>query len=177
MREVVVDLKRYQKAKPAEVVVKDTGRWKIAITAAAVLAISALLSTWLRQESGSSWVNPLANAVFTRFTDWDSSERDAAISPDGKFIAFLSDRDGIFDAWVSQIGSGTFLNLTKGRFPALLHESIPVIGFSGDGAHVWLSIKVLNSKGTQISGDMWITPTMGGTARPFSPRRGSLLVA
>ena len=46
--------------------------------------------------------NPLANAQFTRFTDFSGSEQDAAISPDGRFVAFLSDRDGAFDAWVSQ---------------------------------------------------------------------------
>ena len=58
--------------------------------------------------------NPLANAQFTRFTDWEGTEEGAEISPDGKFVAFLADRDGQFDLWVSQVGTGRFLNLTPG---------------------------------------------------------------
>ena len=57
--------------------------------------------------------NPLANAQFSRFTDWDGTEGGAEISPDGKFVAFLADRDGEFDLWVSQVGTGRFLNLTQ----------------------------------------------------------------
>ena len=53
--------------------------------------------------------NPLANAQFTRFTDWEGTEEGAEISPDGKFVAFLADRDGEFDLWLSQVGTGQFL--------------------------------------------------------------------
>ena len=34
----------------------------------------------------------LRNADFRRFTDWEGTEEGAEISPDGKFVAFLSDR-------------------------------------------------------------------------------------
>ena len=63
--------------------------------------------------------NPLANARFTRVTDFAGDELDAAISPDGRFVAFVSDRDGRFDVWLSQIGSGEFRNLTNGKDNAL----------------------------------------------------------
>ena len=49
---------------------------------------------------------PLANATFTRFTNWEGTEEGAEISPDGKFVAFLADRDGEFDLWLSQVGTG-----------------------------------------------------------------------
>ena len=58
------------------------------------------------------WQNRLADAQFTRFTDFEGAELDGAISADGKFVAFLSDRDGQFDIWVSQVGTGEFVNLT-----------------------------------------------------------------
>lgn len=177
MRELVVDLKRFQKsraAEPAERLVRHAGwrRVELAAGVGVIVLLALLISTWLRQRSDSVWVNPLADAAFTRFTDWDSTERDAAISPDGKFVAFLSDRDGIFDAWVSQIGSGSFVNLTKGRYPVLMHEAIPMIGFSGDGAHVWIIIRILDSKGTQIRGGLWLVPAMGGTPRPLFSSSG-----
>ena len=42
---------------------------------------------------------------FARFTDFEGIERDAAISPDGKFVAFVSDREGPLDIWMSQVGA------------------------------------------------------------------------
>jgi len=87
MRELAVDLKRFQKsraAEPAERLVRHAGRRRVELAlvagVAVVLAV-VLISTWLRQRSDSVWVNPLADAVFTRVTDWDSTEKDAAISP------------------------------------------------------------------------------------------------
>src|SRR5437870_3120658 len=112
--------------------------WIPAVVAAAVLVIAGV-TTW-RLRRADSWKNPLADARYSRFTDWEGSELDAAISPDGKFVAFLSDRDGPFDAWVGQVGSGEFLNLTKGRYPELVNPVVRNIGFSDDGAHVWLRI-------------------------------------
>ena len=53
------------------------------------------------------WQNPLAAARFARLTDFEGSELDAAISQDGRFVTFLSNRDGPFDGWVGQIGSGS----------------------------------------------------------------------
>ena len=52
--------------------------------------------------------NPLANAQFSRFTDWEGTEAGAEISPDGKFVAFLADHAGQFDIWLSQVGTGDF---------------------------------------------------------------------
>ena len=58
--------------------------------------------------------NPLAGARFTKVTDFEGSEFDAAISPDGRFVAFVSDRDGPFEIFVGQIGTGEFRNLASG---------------------------------------------------------------
>jgi Tol biopolymer transport system component len=82
---------------------------------------------------GEVWVNPLENARFTRLTDFDGAELDAALSPDGRLVTFLSDRDGPFDAFVGQVDVGNFVNMTKGRFPELFHEQTRSVGFSGDG--------------------------------------------
>src|SRR5919206_542751 len=64
------------------------------------------------------------------------SEQAAAISRDGRFVAFLSDRDGRTDVWVTQVGAGQFYNLTRGRVRELVNPSVRMLGFSPDGALV-----------------------------------------
>src|SRR5205085_2682747 len=86
------------------------------VTAAILLAlVTGAAGWWLAHGSGASADNPLAKAQFTRLTDFPGTEMDAAISPDGRFVGFLADRDGPFDIFLSQIGTGRFINLTQGR--------------------------------------------------------------
>ena len=61
-------------------------------------------------------------------TEFDGAEQAAALSRDGKFAAFLSDRDGARDAWVTQIGTGEFHNLTQGRAEEILKDDLRSIG-------------------------------------------------
>ncbi len=57
----------------------------------AALAIGAIL--WL-QKTEYFWRNPIAGAHFQTVTDFDGVAQAAAVSRDGHFVAFLSDRDG-----------------------------------------------------------------------------------
>ena len=82
--------------------------------------------TWRLWVNDYFWQNPLADARPVRLTDFEGEEVDAAISPDGKFMVFLSNRDGPLDVFVSQIGSGAFTNLTKGDFrPPIVGDGPP----------------------------------------------------
>ena len=49
---------------------------------------------WQLQRSDYFWRNPLEGAKVTRLTDFEGAEHHAAISRDGNFVVFLSDRDG-----------------------------------------------------------------------------------
>ncbi len=168
MREVVVDLKRAQRMKTGETFVETAShpaprrRWWIAAAVGAGILLAAAVTVWRWWQSDFWWKNPLEGAQFTRLTDFEGIERDAAISPDGKFVVFLADRDGIYDAWVTQVGSGEFVNLTKGRFPELLQESVRCVGFSHDGAQVWLRQQAAGK-----TAGIWTVPTIGGVPRPF----------
>ena len=115
-------------------------RWPILAVIAAALLLALGIVGWRLRQRDYFWRNPLAGARFSRFTSWEGSELDASISSDGKFVAFLADRDGPFDAWVGQVGSGEFLNLTKARIPTLANAIVHNVGFSDDGAHVWFRI-------------------------------------
>jgi Tol biopolymer transport system component len=132
---------------------------------AGLLAIGAA-AVWSMQPPGGSARNPLDGAAFTRLTDFEGSEQHAAISRDGKFVVFVSDRDGAWDAWVGQIGTGDFHNLTKGGVPDLRNPNVRNVGFTPDGSLVTLWVRLTDpAKGVSIDG--WAVPTMGGQRRPY----------
>ena len=124
----------------------------------------AILFPFLRPTDAPR-TNPLESAQFTRLTDFEGAELDPSISADGKFVAFLSDRDGPVDVWVTQVGTGEFRNLTAGRVPDLLNELVRNVGFSADGSRIWFRTAGANGRH-----DTWIMPIIGGTARPFLDR-------
>ena len=112
------------------------------------------------------WRNPIADARFQTVTDFDGVEQAAAVSRDGHFVAFLSDRDGQMDVWVTQVGSGEFHNLTHGSVPELVNPSIRTLGFSPDGSLVTFWVR---KPGGSSGGDIgiWAVPTLGGEPRPY----------
>lgn len=63
---------------------------------------------------------------------------------------------------MTQVGTGQFVNLTKGRIADLNYEVSRSIGFSSDGSQVWL--RVGDGKGGQ---QVQLIPTLSGTPRPF----------
>jgi serine/threonine protein kinase len=129
--------------------------------AAAALAIG--VGAWEARRPFVPLENPLANARFSRFTDWEGTEEAAVISPDGRFVAFLADRDGEFDVWLSQVGTERFVNLTR-EFPPLEANALSLfrkLGFSGDGAEIWFT------PGSGPSMAQMLLPLIGGSPRPF----------
>jgi Tol biopolymer transport system component len=136
----------------------------LAVAAAAVLIAGVL--AWLAAGAGYFWRSPLVNARFTRLTDFAGTEQAAAISRDGKLVAFLADRDGQIDAWVSEVGSGTYRNLTHGDVRDMVNPWIRSLGFSPDSSLV--SIWTRRPDGSQ-PGDVSVlaAPTAGGPLRPY----------
>ncbi len=129
----------------------------------ALLAIGT--SLWLRRTE-YFWRNPISEARFQRVTDFDGVAQDAAVSRDGHFVAFLSDRDGHMDVWVTQVGSGQFHNLTRGSAPELVNPSVRTLGFSPDSSVVTFWVR---NQGASSGGDIsiWAVPTLGGQPRPY----------
>lgn len=150
---------------PAPEISTSRTKWKpvLLLATVAVLAVGAYL--WLRRTE-YFWRNPIANARFQTVTDFDGKEQAAAVSRDGHFVAFLSDRDGQMDVWVTQVGSGQFHNLTRGSMPDLANPSIRTLGFSPDGSLVTFWARRRNgSNGEDIS--VWGVPTLGGQPTPY----------
>jgi Tol biopolymer transport system component len=109
--------------------------------------------------------NPLSAGRFARITDFEGIEQAAAISRDGRFAAFVADRDGPADVWVTQIGTGQFHNLTNGKLGELINPDIRTIGFSPDGASVAIWVRKPGAATPDIS--IWTVPTLGGEPKLY----------
>jgi Tol biopolymer transport system component len=124
-----------------------------------IIAALLLVGTAIREmvRPAAAPANPLEKAHFTRVTDFESAE--AAISPDGRFVAFISDHDGPFDAWLTQVGTGRLINLTQGK-AGPLPGPLRSVGFSGDGSEIWLG-------GGDVGMRLRLMPLTGGTLHNF----------
>jgi Tol biopolymer transport system component len=144
---------------------KSPARWRLFLPlaiAGTALAIGA--SLWF-QRTEYFWRSPISKARFQTVTDFDGVEQAAAVSRDGNFVAFLSDRDGQMDVWVTQVGSGEYHNLTRGSAPELVNPSIRTLGFSPNGSFVTFWGRKQTSLGGDIS--IWEVPTLGGQSRQY----------
>jgi Tol biopolymer transport system component len=140
-------------------------RWKFVLPLAAVGVLAIGVELWL-QKTEHFWRNPITDARFQTVTDFDGLEQAAAVSRDGHLVAFLSDRDGQMDVWVTQVGSGAFHNLTHGSVRELVNPSIRTLGFSPDGSLVtFWDRNPGGSNGGDI--DIWAVPTLGGEPTPY----------
>ena len=126
------------------------------------------VGVWAARRPAAAPEDPFANSTFSRFTDWAGSEGGAEISPDGKFVAFVADKAGQFNIWLSQVGSGTFRNLTADNQPMQsMGPAFRKFGFSGDGADIWFSFD------TGPAMAQMRMPVLGGPPRAFLQRNGT----
>jgi Tol biopolymer transport system component len=131
--------------------------WSVAIAALVAAAAMATAAFWPR------WQNPLDGAEFIQLTSFPGAEENAVISPDGRWVAFLSDQTGPFHLFVTPIGPGGFSDLTPQDTDQRLNRAgSPDIGFSGDGLEIWLGGSPRRTRRLQF-----LSLTSGGARRPF----------
>jgi Tol biopolymer transport system component len=135
------------------------------LLAIAAVALAIGVSLWLARTE-YFWRSPIADARMQRLTEFGGMEQAAAVSRDGQFIAFLSDRDGQMDVWLTQAGSGQFHNLTRGSAPELVNPSIRTLQFSPDGSLVAYWLRRQNGSSPGNIG-IWAVPTLGGEPKPY----------
>ncbi|HET9863301.1 MAG TPA: winged helix-turn-helix domain-containing protein [Steroidobacteraceae bacterium] len=123
--------------------------------AAVVLLIGAAL-LWIARQPGT-WQDPLIGADYKPLTDFIGSEELATITPDGQFVAFVSDRDGQWDVYVGQTATGDFENLTRARIPELRNPSVRMLNFTRSASEVTIWSSHNRS---------WSVPVLGGELGP-----------
>jgi Tol biopolymer transport system component/DNA-binding winged helix-turn-helix (wHTH) protein len=136
------------------------------LPAVAAFLIMSAIGVWLNRVD-YFWKDPLADAQFTPLTDFDGMEQEAAISRDGSLVAFLSDRDGTFDVWLSRIGTGNLVNLTHGRAQELRNPAVRTVDFSPDGSEVTFWTRWVDSSPGSPPIHRWAAPSIGGPPRPY----------
>ena len=136
--------------------------WSAGLAASAAVAAIGFFAWSRATEPNAEWRSRWAAARVERLTDFAGSEVDAAISADGQSVVLLADRDSVFDAFVTRVGTGRFLNLTGGRLPQLFNEDVRNVGFSGDGSQVWIRVAGISSPAS-----VSLVPATGGEMRPF----------
>jgi Tol biopolymer transport system component/DNA-binding winged helix-turn-helix (wHTH) protein len=147
-------------AKPATITTTDTAvphRGRI-LGAAAFFGALALLGVagWLTYKRPV--LTSSTQRALTRITFDDGLQIGATWSPDGRFIAYSSDRGGKFDIWVQQISGGDPIQITKG--PG--HHWQP--DWSPDG-------KYIAYRSEEGDGGIYVVPALGGAglARKVAP--------
>jgi serine/threonine protein kinase len=123
----------------------------------ALTALALAVGVWEARRP-APFENPLPSEGFKPLTNWPGSEGHAEISPDGKLVAFLADRDGEIDLFSSQIGTNFFNNLTRDQQAMNPVAILRWTGFSDDSARVWFNV---------VTRQKIEMPWSGGTPLPF----------
>jgi len=87
--------------------------------------------------------------TLTRVTFDDGLQIGATWSPDGRFIAYTSDRGGKFDVWVQQVSGGDPVQITRGPGPNWQPD------WSPDG-------KFIAYRSEAGDGGLFVVPALGG---------------
>ncbi len=91
---------------------------------------------------------------FSTVTNFKGVEAQPSLSPDGRSVAFVSDRGGRFDIWIGLVTGGSIVRITNdGNLKARPQ-------WSPDGTK--MAYARLNEAGLW---DIWMVPSLGGTPR------------
>jgi Tol biopolymer transport system component len=146
---------------------KFAPRNRAVLAAAAILVtVAVLVLALLRHAPDHAQRDPLSDSKVTRLTDFEGTEQAGTISRDGRLVAFLADRDGHLDVWLTEIGTNRYRNLTNGQFRQLRNPQIRSLAFSPDGARVTFWTR--SGEGTRAEDvNVMGVPTAGGALEPY----------
>jgi eukaryotic-like serine/threonine-protein kinase len=131
-------------------------RWLVpAVVAAAILALA--IAAWFARGAFLGPEGGPAPSLSIRPLTSSGLVIDAAISPDGKYLAYVESFEGLQSLWLKQVGTGSVLTLVP---------AAPVgywgITFAPDGSSIYYGLR---SADTGSGGAVFQVATLGGTPR------------
>jgi serine/threonine protein kinase/Tol biopolymer transport system component len=125
----------------------------IALMAAVLVIAAALIYALYRAASGAP-ASPAA-LEFTLVTG-SSDVRQADISPDGKYVAYVRETAGKQSLWLKQLATESNVQIAT-----LGEDQCPGLAFSPDGSYVYF----VRQKPLEPNGDLYQVPFLGGTPK------------
>ena len=106
------------------------GLWRIGSALILGLLVGAGAVHWL-------WSPAPPEMIVPRYLTYSGRDSSPAISPDGKTVAFVSDREGRARIWVKQLASGSEVVLTSGpdENPRFSPDGSTILFSRSDGLH------------------------------------------
>jgi eukaryotic-like serine/threonine-protein kinase len=135
------------------VLVKRHKKALIAVLAAGVVIAATLI--YARYRAASHAPAPPAALEFTRVTG-SGDVKQADISPDGKYVAYVRETAGKQSLWLKQLATDSDVEIA-----ILGEDKCPGLAFSPDGSYVYF---VRQQRQTD-NGDLYQVPSLGGTPR------------
>ena len=150
------------RASSAEYIVSEIKRHRKGLVLALALIFIVIASAsfaWYKLANRSRSERPVsfATAKFTRLTT-SGKVTDAAISPDGKYVALVVEDAGMQSLWVRQIATQSNVEIVQ---PS--ENQFIGLAFSPDGNYVYYSVRE-RIAGLPL-GDLYQVPSLGGAAR------------
>jgi Tol biopolymer transport system component len=143
-----------EKADAPAVKESDPARRWSAIAAWGVAGIMAVTAAGLFLARPPAGRNGGRAMRFSAVTTFSGVEAQPALSPDGRSIAFVSNRDGQWDIYVGLVAGGTLVRVTNDANVEMRPR------WSPDGTR--LLFARLSDAGTY---DLWVVPSLGGVPR------------
>src|SRR5262245_8299381 len=141
------------------------------IAFAVVAAAAAFVAGWLLRPILSRGEDPPAYGRVVRLSHRAANAFAPALSPDGKWVAYLSDARGPTDVWVQFVAGGEAANLTeKSGLTVAMRSDIGGLDISPDGSQI--SFGASQSAGGALTDyTTWSIPApLGGTPRKLVER-------
>jgi Tol biopolymer transport system component len=134
-------------------------RRRLLIGIAALVLLAAAAGTWwwtarLSQTPTTGQAMPVQRNL-RRLTFGSGLQTDVTFSPDGRFIAYASDRAGNFDIWVQPVAGGDAVQITKSPDP----DTQPA--WSPDGSTIAF-------RAERDGGGVFLVPALGGQERKLA---------
>jgi serine/threonine protein kinase/Tol biopolymer transport system component len=138
-------------------------RWTFEIVGGLILAALAAGISWY---SATHRKGTVAAVLSIRPLTTSGDVTEAAISPDGKYISFVTSRKGQQDLWLRQIGTSKAIPLVAAGANSFWGHT-----FSPDGASIYYALR-----GEERSGALYQIATLGGQTRKLFTGIDSVVV-